>query len=240
MIIVGSFRNNFLILIYFCSSALSMRTNGVESFCPSKTMLEHRNSHSYQRQSKKNNRRFAQNRLQISNPYDSKPFFYLLIRLDLFRICQQPFGKGHSLNLFKKLHFLHGSPLKKNKTNRWETFPSDFHSTGALSRWIFWTTIQVSLLWAPSQICDVNSAQFFYVFSGAKKQCDSPRWKLGASSIFSHFFGDPALHTTIIPISHVISFPFPCSQTLQQTLKNSPYSNWLVSKSHHGHGPWHK
>ena len=126
MIIVGSFRNNFLILIYFCSSALSMRTNGVESFCPSKTMLEHRNSHSYQRQSKKNNRRFAQNRLQISNPYDSKPFFYLLIRLDLFRICQQPFGKGHSLNLFKKLHFLHGSPLKKNKTKAMGDFPLRF------------------------------------------------------------------------------------------------------------------
>ena len=183
-------QKKILILIYFCSSALSMRTNGVESFCPSKTMLEHRNSHSYQRQSKKNNRRFAQNRLQVSNPYDSKPFFYLLIRLDLFRICQQPFGKGHSLNLFKKLHFLHGSPLKKNKTNRWETFPSDFHSR-CLESVNFWTTIQVSLLWAPSQICDVNYAQFFYVFLGQKNNALLVV-EVGRFLFFSHFFGDPA------------------------------------------------
>ena len=79
-----------------------MRTNGLESFCASKTMLERCDSHSYQRQSKKSmdiyNRRSAQNRLQVSNPYDSNLFFYL-DHFDLFRICQQPFERVTSLNV---------------------------------------------------------------------------------------------------------------------------------------------
>ena len=100
---------------------------------------------------------------------------------------------------------------KKQKPKRWETFPSDFHSTGALSRWIFWTTIQVSLLWAPSQIWDVNSAQFFYVFSGAKKTMRFSSLEVGRFLNFLSFFGDPApkiqfrhfFYTPQIPISHV-------------------------------------
>ena len=143
---------------------------------------------------------------------------------------------------FKNLHFLHGSPLKKKKTNRWETFPlrCPFHRCLESVNFFGPPSSHPSMGWEVKSVMLIMPS-FSMVFSGATKtKSDSPRWKLGASSIFSHFFGDPALHTTIIPISHVISFPFPCSQTLQQTLKNSPYSNWLVSKSHHGHGPWHK
>lgn len=149
-------QKKILILIYFCSSALSMRTN----------------------ESKKNNRRFAQNRLQVSNPYDSKPFFYLLIRLDLFRICQQPFERVTLFSRFKKKYTSSmDHPWKKTKPTDGRLSPSDFHSR-CLGSVNFRTTTQVSL-----HVLQVKS-------------CPPPK----IQKVPSLFF------TTIIPISHVSRF----------------------------------